>query len=118
MVIGWRNTRQDGLSRVFVTKILKLIIQLCFGVSIPDANTPYRLMKTEKSKNIISLIPEDFNLSNVIISVIYNKRGLSVKYIPITFKPRQGGVNSINMRRIFKIGLQAIIDFWRLEKNR
>ena len=28
-----------------------------------------------------------------------------VKFIPITFRPRQGGVNSINMKKIFKIGV-------------
>ena len=45
MVIGWRNNRQDGGSRIFVTRILRLVIRICFGVSVKDANTPFRLMK-------------------------------------------------------------------------
>lgn len=116
MVIGWRNGRQDGGSRVFVTKILKLVIRLCFGVSITDANTPFRLMKAETMKKYIGLIPENFNLSNVILSVIYAKKGCDVKYLPITFRPRQGGVNSINMKRIFKIGKQALKDFREINR--
>lgn len=116
MVIGWRNGRQDGGSRVFVTKILKLVIRLCFGVSITDANTPFRLMKAETMKKYIGLIPENFNLSNVILSVIYEKKGCDVKYLPITFRPRQGGVNSINMKRIFKIGKQALKDFREINR--
>ena len=39
-----------------------------------------------------------------------------MKYIPITFRPRQGGVNSINMKRIFGIGKQALSDFRRINK--
>lgn len=116
MLIGWRKGRQDGASRVFVTKTLKGVIRLCFGVTVKDANTPYRLMKAETLEKYIGLIPKDFNLSNVLLTVIYHKKGCSVHYIPITFRPRQGGVNSINMKKIVKIGKQACSDFRRLNR--
>lgn len=111
MLIGYRNKRKDGLSRIFVTKVLKLVIRLCFSVTVTDANTPYRLMEVGTLKEQLKLIPEDFNLSNVMISVIYVRKGLPIKWIPITFRPRQGGVNSINMKKIWKIGKQAFKDF-------
>lgn len=111
MIIGHRKGRQDGFSRVFVTKTLKLVLQLMFHVSVRDANTPFRLMESKVLKDNIKLIPENYNLSNVIISVIYAKKHKKVKYIPITFRPRQGGVNSINMKKIFYIGKQALKDF-------
>lgn len=117
MIIGWRNKREDGSSRVFVTKVLKAVIKLCFKVDVQDANTPFRLMKTETLKQYIDLIPNDFNLSNVIISVIFAKKNCKVKYIPITFRPRQGGVNSINIKRIVKIGIQALSDFKTINKT-
>lgn len=116
MVIGWRKGRQDGASRVFVTKTLKAVIKVCFGVTVTDANTPYRLMKAETMKRYLGLIPENFNLSNVLLTVIYHKKGCRVKYIPITFRPRQGGVNSINMKKIFGIGRQALSDFRKLNE--
>ena len=116
MVIGHRKGRQDGISRVFVTKTLKFVIKMCFGVSVTDANTPFRLLKSETLKKYINLIPKDFNLSNVILSVIYAKKNCKVKFIPVTFRPRQGGVNSINMKRIFGIGKQALKDFREINK--
>lgn len=116
MVIGNRKTRQDGLSRVFVTKVLKLVCLLCFHVNAQDVNTPFRLMKAESLKKEIRWIPKDYNLSNVIISVLFLKKGYRVKYLPITFRPRQGGVNSINMRKIIKIGKQALKDFIAINK--
>jgi glycosyltransferase involved in cell wall biosynthesis len=117
MVIGHRRGRQDGFSRVFVTKTLKLVLWLSFHVSVTDANTPFRLMKASTLKQYIKQIPENFNLSNVIISVIYAKKKLAVKYMPVTFRPRQGGVNSINMKKIIRIGKQAFLDFRKMNQS-
>lgn len=116
MLIGWRNHRQDGSSRVFITRVLRAVIRVCFGVKVTDANTPFRLMKADTLRDNISLIPDGFNLSNVLISVVYAKKKLRVKYIPITFRPRQGGVNSINLKKIFGIGVQAVKDFIKINK--
>jgi len=116
MIIGHRKGRQDGLSRVIVTKTLKFVLWFCFHVSVTDANTPFRLMKAATLKKNITLIPDNFNLSNVIISVIYAKKKLAVRYLPVTFRPRQGGVNSINMKKIIRIGKQAFKDFRKMNQ--
>ena len=73
MVIGHRAGRQDGFSRKFVTKTLKLVCKICFHVTLTDANTPFRLMQAPTLKDNIQYVPKDFNLSNVILSVIYTK---------------------------------------------
>ncbi len=117
MIIGYRNKRKDGLSRIVVTKTLKLVIRFCFKVNVTDANTPFRLMSNRTLKECIKLVPKDFNLSNVILSVIYEKKKMSVKYIPITFRERQGGVNSINIKKITKIGFKALKDFKEINAN-
>ena len=117
MVIGWRKGREDGLSRIFVTKVLKYVVYLCFGVFVTDANTPYRLMKADTLRRYIDIIPKDYNLSNVILSAIYARKKCAVKYMTITFRPRQGGVNSINMKRIFRIGKKALSDFREINRK-
>ena len=109
--IGYRKGRQDGIGRVFVTKILRLLIWLIFHVWVTDANTPFRLMQIDKLKAIIDVIPQDFFLCNVAISVIAKKWKYKIRWQKISFIPRQGGVNSINMKRIFKIGWKAVSDF-------
>jgi len=115
--IGHRKERQDGLNRIFVTKALKLVLFLSFGLWITDANTPFRLMSTESLKLHFPKIPTDYNLSNVLLTVLYEKSKSNIRYVPITFRPRQGGTNSINLKRIFKIGQQAIKDFASLRRN-
>ena len=115
--IGYRKGRQDGSSRVFVTKTLRLIVWLMFHEWVIDANTPFRLMSSDKLKPIMDVIPQDYFLCNIAISAIAVKWKYKIGWYTITFKPRQGGVNSINMKRIFKIGLKALGDFKQINKN-
>jgi glycosyltransferase involved in cell wall biosynthesis len=109
--IGSRSARQDGVGRIFVTKTLKIIVWLMFHEWVVDANTPFRLMRTDKLQSILNIIPSDYFLCNVAISAIAQKWHYKIGWYNISFKPRQGGVNSINMKRIVKIGWKAIGDF-------
>ncbi len=115
--IGNRNHREDGASRIFVTKTLRMVVWLMFHEWVTDANTPFRLMAVNRLKPILEVIPQDFFLCNVAISAIAVKWHERCKWYPITFKPRQGGVNSINMKRIIKIGLKALGDFRLINRN-
>lgn len=115
--IGHRLGRQDGGSRVFVTKTLRLIVWLMFHEWVTDANTPFRLMRTDKLQKVMKVIPEDYNLCNVAISAIATKWKYKIGWYKISFKPRQGGINSINMKSIFKIGRKALTDFWKINRN-
>lgn len=108
ITIGYRNKRRDGFSRIFVTRILRLVVYMCFRVYVLDANTPYRLMSATTLRENIKYIPDDFFLTNVALSAIYKKRRQKVHFIPISFRPRQGGTNSINLVKIFKVGLSSL----------
>ena len=111
------DVRDDGVGRIFVTHVLRLVVWLMFGEWVKDANTPFRLMKADRLLPILQIIPEDFFLSNVAVCVIAIKQKETFQWFPITFKPRQGGENSINMKRIFKIGQKALGDFRSINKR-
>ncbi len=111
ITIGYRNKRRDGLSRIFVTRILRLVVYLCFRVYVLDANTPYRIMSAATLRENLKIIPDDFFLTNIAISAIYKKRRQKVHFIPISFRERQGGSNSINLIKIFKVGLSSFRSF-------
>ena len=117
VLIGYRNHREDGISRIFVTKVLKMVLFLIFGIRVTDANTPYRLMPKKLLQKYIVKVPENFNLSNVMLTVLFLRGKENVQFIPITFRPRQGGVNSINLKKITKIGIQDVKDFRTIKKN-
>lgn len=115
--IGNRKVRQDGMGRIFVTKVLRLVVWLMFCEWVIDANAPFRLMRAEKLQSILDVIPSDFFLCNVAISAIAKKWNYRIGWHDISFKPRQGGINSINMKRIFKIGWKALGDFRYINKT-
>lgn len=114
LLIGYRQNRQDGMSRIFVTRVLRLVLWATFGVWTMDANTPFRLMRSAQLAEALDRIPRNFFLSNVLMTVVYEKFWMGVFYYPITFRPRQGGVNSIHFPGIVRIGRKAAADFLRL----
>ncbi len=116
-IIGDRSDRQDGTSRIFVEKILVKILRLVFGVKVPDSNAPFRLMKAELVKKYITKMPEDFNLPNVMLTTYFVYFKEKIKFEYVSFRPRQGGTNSINIKKITKIGLRAVLDFAKLRRH-
>lgn len=116
-ILGNRKVRGDGKSRAFVEHVVCLLLKLCFGVSVPDANAPFRLMKTEVVKKYLYKLPKDYNLPNIMMTTYFMHYKESVAFKTITFKPRQGGVNSINIPKIINIGIKALHDFMLLKKG-
>ena len=116
-IIGNRVVRGDGKDRKFVENTVCFLLKMIFGVKVEDANAPFRLMKTSLVAKYINKLPKDFNIPNIMFTTYFVYHNEKVKFIPITFKPRQGGVNSINPKKIIKIGWKAVGDFRKLKKE-
>ena len=115
--IGYRKGRQDGAGRVFVTKTLRFIVWLMFHEWVTDANTPFRLMRAEVVEKYIVRLPRDFYIPNIMLTAYFAKFEEKLKFLPISFKSRVKGKNSLNLGEIVKIGWQAMGDFRRLRKD-
>ena len=116
LIAGWRRGRQDGFSRKVITTVLRGTVKLTFGLDLRDVNVPYRLMKAETLRKWIGLVPPDFNLTNIAVMAIFGKVGARILSIPVTFRPRQGGKSTVNVRKIGGIGVQALRDFRKLNR--
>ena len=116
-IFGNRTVRGDGNDRAFVEKVVCLLLKIYFHVSVPDANAPFRLLKAETVKKYLYKLPQDYNIPNIMITTYFAKYNEPIDFKVISFKPRQGGVNSINIPKIIKIGWKAIQDFKFLKKD-
>lgn len=116
-IFGHRNKRGDGSSRAFVEKVVCLLLRLYFGVHVPDANAPFRLMNAKVVQKYLYKLPRDYNLPNIMMTTYFAYYKERYTFKTITFKPRQGGVNSINIPKIVKIGWKAVGDFRALKKG-
>ena len=114
---GNRTVRGDGQSRAFVEKVVCILLRMYFGVSIPDANAPFRLMKVSAVERYIERFHEDYNLPNIMITTFFVHYGEHVLFREISFSPRTAGKNSINISKIVKIGIQALRDFRIYKKD-
>lgn len=116
-IFGNRTVRGDGKSRAMVERVVCMLVKVFFGVKVPDANAPFRLMKTEIVKKYLDRLPKDYNIPNIMMTTYFVKYHERVCFKEISFKPRQGGENSINLKKIFKIGWNALKDFNEFRKG-
>ena len=116
-IFGNRTVRGDGKDRAFVEHTVCALLKLYFGVSVPDANAPFRLMKTETVKKYLYNMEPDYNLPNIMITTYFACYNEPIDFKEISFKPRQAGTNSIDIPKIVKIGWNALGDFRRFKKD-
>lgn len=116
-IIGNRTVRRDGKDRAFVEKVVCFLLKIYFKVKVPDANAPFRLMRTDLIAKYINKLPYDYNLPNIMLTTYFKFYDEQILFKEISFKPRQGGKNSINIKNIVRIGWNALGDFHRFKKD-
>lgn len=117
VVLGYRSGRQDGASRVVVTNVLRLVVRLTMGAKVKDANVPYRLMTRNALSRALEYVPDHHNLTNIVLSAAFHRQGFKVCTVPVSFRKRGTGVNSLNMPKITRIGVKALRDFAEIGKK-
>lgn len=117
IVLGHRTERGDGAGRAFVEKVVCLLLRVYFGVKVPDANAPFRLMKSDVVKKYLYKLPDNYNLPNIMLTTYFAYYQEKIMFKEISFKPRQGGINSIRISKIIKVGLKALGDFHYFKKG-
>lgn len=116
-ILGNRTSRGDGKSRAFVEKVVCFLLRCFFGVKVPDANAPFRLMKASLVNKYINKLPEDYNLPNIMLTTYFSYYKENITFKEISFKPRQAGTNSINIKKIVKIGIESLKNFYKFKKG-
>jgi dolichol-phosphate mannosyltransferase len=115
VIFGVRKTRDDGFMRVLISGVCSVVTSTLTGLDLKDANVPYRLIRTEALKQALPRIPADFDMQNVALTLALKREtALRWHYIPIHFRNRQGGTNSINLRRILRMGLTLVTSLNRI----
>ena len=74
-------------------------------------------MKANEVKEYLCKLGPDFNLPNIMMTTYFVHYKNRVAFKEISFKPRTKGKNSINIKRIIKIGQKALTDFNNLKKE-
>ena len=67
-ILGNRVVRGDGKDRKFVENTVCRLLKIIFGVKVPDANAPFRLMRASLVQSYIDKLPKDFNIPNIMFT--------------------------------------------------
>jgi glycosyltransferase involved in cell wall biosynthesis len=113
-VFGSRRVRGDGWLRTVISRLCSLLVGLRCGLRVGDANVPYRLMSAAVLRPALDRIPGDFGLQNIALTVMLRRGPAKWSFVPILFRPRAGGTNSINLRRIAAMGWRMLGELGRL----
>ncbi|MBR5647943.1 glycosyltransferase [Candidatus Saccharibacteria bacterium] len=116
-ILGYRNKRGDGKVRAFVEKIVCLLLRLFFSVRVPDANAPFRLMKASLVDKYIDNLPNEYDLPNIMLTAYFARFNEKITFETVSFKPRAAGANSINLKKIFRIGKESLFAFMKFRKD-
>ena len=68
LLLGCRDGRRSPVPRRLMTAGAQWAVRLCFGGSVRDANTPYRLMRRESVQPLLQSIPSDTFAPNVLLT--------------------------------------------------
>lgn len=108
-IFGRRIARGDGAMRRLIQIATRVCTMIATGRDLKDANVPYRLIKRSALEKSLKDVPKDFDMQNVALTFAL-KRDVSLRwqYVSITFRARQGGTNSIDLRKIIKMGCRML----------
>ena len=107
-IIGNRKHRGDGAMRGFVQKVETAVIRHYFKVKVPDANTPFRLMKQSLLAKVLGKMPETYSMPNLLMTALVAAGHEKILFREISFGARRTGKNSMNYRKIAAVGIESI----------
>lgn len=117
-IFGQRIKRDDGWLRALTSKICKLGSTVLGGRDMVDPNVPYRLMRKQTLAAALQKIPASFDIHNVALTFILKQTpDVRWHYVPIRFRDRQGGNNSINLLNVAHLGTSMLFDLAKLRRK-
>ena len=106
-LLGYRKKRYDEFNRLVITRIVRVIIFVLYGVIVKDANIPYRLIKGTYLEMLLNDLPGRPFAPNIFLSVMAKKDGNDLMFIPVTHKERETGQVSIIKMKLLKVCVRS-----------
>lgn len=114
-VFGVRGTRADGTVRLLITRVMRVVNFLLWGVWIRDANCPFKLMRREPMRALLKSIPQDFFIPMVAVSILARRGSYRVREVEVQHLPRRGGQQSLKgLCKWIRVGARCVLQLLRL----
>jgi glycosyltransferase involved in cell wall biosynthesis len=105
---GLRRRRHDPALRLALTRLVRGALRPLFGVSLADANVPFKVVRRSVWLAARDLIPEGTLAPSLFLAVYARRKGLDVVEMEVPHLPRRTGVVSIRRWKLFKFCARAL----------
>jgi dolichol-phosphate mannosyltransferase len=107
MLMGIRVVRHDPPTRIYLTKFVRQVVKALFGVSIRDANVPFKILKRSLWLDAIACIPEGSLAPSLFLAIFALQKKYNVVLREVPHRERQSGVSSIRHFKLLKFCLKS-----------
>jgi dolichol-phosphate mannosyltransferase len=94
-VFGSRRQRADGAFRRIVSTAMRAANLAMWGIWIRDANCPFKLMRGDALRTVLSNVPPDSFIPMVMVSILARRAGFRVREVAVRHFPRIAGHQSL-----------------------
>lgn len=116
-VFGVRRRRHDPVLRLYLTKVIRTVVWLMFGVKLYDANVPYKLLRKSIWDEARPLVPDGTLAPSLFLAIIAKRRGHDIVEIDVTHKERDTGEVSIRRMKLLKFCARGLSQMLTLRRR-
>ncbi len=108
-LIGRREGRIQAWSRKVVSFFSRICVRMCYGKSVWDVNSPYRLMRVSAFRDFYNAIPITTFAPNVILSGLAARYHLRSFEVRVPQRDRTTGECSMRKWKLLKAAVRSFI---------
>jgi glycosyltransferase involved in cell wall biosynthesis len=112
-ILGDRFARCDAFHRLVITRLLRGLLVVLYGVRVKDSNIPFRLLAAGFLRKALALIPADAAAPNIFIAVIASRMRVDLGHIPVRHYERSTGKVSIVRWRLLRLCGRCALELLR-----
>jgi glycosyltransferase involved in cell wall biosynthesis len=115
-LLGHRTGRLIHPPRLALSRVLRWMLSMMFGIRLRDPNIPYRLMRAAELRQLLAHVPPDAFAPNVFLALLAAKAGWLAEGPEVPVEPRHG-VSSIRGWRMARVALRCAGELWRFRRR-
>lgn len=108
-LVGRRAGRRSAWPRRIISFVSRLCVRFCYGKSVWDVNSPYRLMRVSAFADAFRRIPSSTFAPNVILSGIAARLKFRCLEIPVPQHERKTGEVSIRKFKLLRAAVRSFM---------
>lgn len=117
-VFGVRSSRADGVTRLVISRTMRLANFLMWGHWIADANCPFKLMRRAPLRRVLEQIPATAFIPMVMVSILARRGAFDVREVPVQHFPRTAGQQSLaGLMKWVAIGRRCLRELFELRAS-